>query len=78
MSYASLMVYVEADATPERRVRLAASLADQFNAMLIGVCALAIPPPVMADGMVMDEWADDDIELMRAKLLTKANGSAAS
>jgi nucleotide-binding universal stress UspA family protein len=71
MFYASLMVYVEADATPERRVRLAASLADQFNAMLIGVCALAIPPPVMADGMVMDEWTDDDIELMRAKLADK-------
>jgi hypothetical protein len=45
VSYACLMMYIEADATPERRVRLSASLADQFNAMLIGVCALAIPPP---------------------------------
>jgi nucleotide-binding universal stress UspA family protein len=73
MSYASLMVYVEADATPEQRVRLAASLADKFTAMLIGVSALSIPPPVMADGMVMDEWTDDDIELMRAKLADKGN-----
>jgi hypothetical protein len=56
MSYASVMVYVEADATPERRVRLAASLADKFSAMLIGVSALAIPPPVVADGMVLAEW----------------------
>ena len=68
MSYASLMVCVEADATPERRVRLAASLADKFAAMLIGVSALAIPPPVVADGMVLAESTDDDIELMRAKL----------
>jgi len=73
MSYASLMVYVEADATPERRVRLAASLADKFAAMLIGVSALAIPPPVVADGMVLAESTDDDIELMRARLADKGN-----
>jgi nucleotide-binding universal stress UspA family protein len=65
------MVYVEADATPERRVQLAASLAEKFAAMLIGVSALAIPPPVVADGMVMAEWTDDDIELMRARLADK-------
>jgi len=73
MSYASLMVYVEADATPERRVRLAASLADKFAAMLIGVSAVAIPPPVVADGMVLAESTDDDIELMRARLADKGN-----
>jgi nucleotide-binding universal stress UspA family protein len=71
MSYASVMVYVEADATPERRVRLAASLADKFSAMLIGVLALAIPPPVVADGMVLAEWTVEDIELMQAKLTDK-------
>jgi len=60
MSYACLMVYVEADATPEQRVRLAASLADQFNVMLIGLSALAIPPPMTTDGVIMD--------MMRTKL----------
>lgn len=45
MSYAAVMVYVEADETPEQRVCLAASLADQFSATLIGVAALALPPP---------------------------------
>jgi nucleotide-binding universal stress UspA family protein len=54
------MVYVEADATPEQRVRLAASLADQFNTMLIGLSALAIPPPMTTDGVIMD--------MMRTKL----------
>jgi nucleotide-binding universal stress UspA family protein len=45
MSYASVMVYVEADAAPEQRVRLAAVLADRFGAQLLGLSALAIPPP---------------------------------
>jgi nucleotide-binding universal stress UspA family protein len=71
MSYASVMVYVEADGAPEQRVRLAAGLADEFNAMLIGLSALAAPPPMVADGMVMDEPTDADIELMRAKLADK-------
>ena len=44
MSYAAIMVYVEADATPEHRVRLAATLAGKFNSMLIGLSALALPP----------------------------------
>jgi hypothetical protein len=71
MSYASVMVYVEADGTPEQRVRLAASLADKFNAMLIGLSALAVPPPMVADGVVMDEPTDADVELLKAKLADK-------
>jgi nucleotide-binding universal stress UspA family protein len=73
MSYASLMVYVEADARPERRVRLAAMLADKFSATLTGVSALAVPPPVVADGMVIAESTVEDIELMRAKLAYKGD-----
>src|SRR5215470_12466886 len=73
MSYASLMVYVEADATPEQRVRLAASLADRFTAMLIGMSAVTAPPPIVADGMVLAEWTVEDVELMRAKLTDKGN-----
>jgi hypothetical protein len=34
MSYASFMIYVEADTRSEQRVRLAASLADRFSAAL--------------------------------------------
>jgi nucleotide-binding universal stress UspA family protein len=67
------MVYVEADARPERRVRLAATLADKFSATLTGVSALAVPPPVVADGMVMSESTAEDIELMRAKLEYKGD-----
>ena len=68
MSYASIMVYVEADRAPEKRVRLAASLANRFNAALTGVSALAIMPPLVIDGRVMDEMTGIDVELMKSKL----------
>jgi nucleotide-binding universal stress UspA family protein len=65
MSYASLIVFIEADAMPEQRVRLAASLADQFNATLTGLSALAIAPPMTTDGVIMDT--------MRAKLADRGS-----
>jgi nucleotide-binding universal stress UspA family protein len=71
MSYASVMVYVEADGAPEQRVRLAADLADKFDAMLIGVSALTVPPPMVANGVVMDEPTEADVELLKAKLADK-------
>jgi hypothetical protein len=61
MSYASLMAYIEADAAPEQRVRLAAGLAGRFAAQLIGISALAIPPPVVADGVVLAGTNEVDI-----------------
>jgi nucleotide-binding universal stress UspA family protein len=60
------MVDVEADMRPEQRVRVAASLADRFSAALIGVSALAAPPPIVAGGMLIDGMID--IELMNATL----------
>ena len=46
VSYAALMVHVQAHAACEPRLRLAAGLADQLGAALIGVCAeLYTPPP---------------------------------
>ena len=68
MPYAAIMVYVEADATPEHRVRLAATLAGKFNSMLIGLSALALPPPIAADGMLLDGPTSMDIDLIKAKL----------
>ena len=53
MAYATLMLYVDADGMPEQRVRLAANLADKFTARLIGFSALAIRPPLVAEGVVI-------------------------
>jgi len=71
MSYASLLVYVEVDATSEKRVRLATSLADRFGAVLTGMSAVAVPPPVVAAGRVLVASTVEDIDLMTAKLAYK-------
>ena len=49
MSYAVVMAYVDANSMPEERVRLAASLAEKFNATLIGLSAFAIHPPFLIE-----------------------------
>lgn len=49
MGYAALMVHVEPDDAAEPRIRLAADLADRFEAALIGFAGGAVmPPPVTA------------------------------
>src|SRR5271166_76621 len=69
MSYASILVYVDADRKPEQRVRIAAGLADRFNAILIGLSSLGIPPTVvLPNGMVIDQPTDVDFALMKARL----------
>jgi hypothetical protein len=71
MSYAVVMVYVEADSMPEQRVRLAAGLAARFDAQLLGLSALAIPPPTVANGVVLAYPAETDVKLMQATLAEK-------
>jgi nucleotide-binding universal stress UspA family protein len=69
MSNAVLMVFVESEGASELCVRVAAKLADKFGAALIGVSACAIPPPVLADSMVIIQAPTAaDIELMTEKL----------
>jgi nucleotide-binding universal stress UspA family protein len=70
MSYAALMVYVDPDRVPEQLVRLAAHLANKFNAALIGLSAIA---PLVADGLLAAEMSPDHIKKMRAKLAGKRN-----
>jgi nucleotide-binding universal stress UspA family protein len=68
MSYATLMVFVEADDAPEQRLRLVTALADKFTATLIGVSALAFRPPTVANGVVIGGITEAEIEQMRAAL----------
>jgi nucleotide-binding universal stress UspA family protein len=68
------MVFVDPEGAPEACVRVAASLAGKFGATLIGVSACAIPPPVLADSMVIIQAATAaDVELMEGKLRKQAN-----
>lgn len=74
MPYAVLMVYVEAGGTPERRVRLAASLADRFHATLIGLSAEADRLPLAVTGNVItDELVEIENEATRTKLADKGD-----
>lgn len=74
MSYAALMVYVNADHVSKQLVGVAAALADKFSAKLIGLSALAIMPPVAAgDFVVVDNATEFDLDLMKAKLAEAEN-----
>ena len=69
MSYATLLVYVNADHVSKQLLRVAAGLADKFSAKLIGLSALAVRPPVVAEGvLVVDNATEFDIAQMKAKL----------
>jgi nucleotide-binding universal stress UspA family protein len=74
MSYATLMVYVAAEEAPEDLVRVAADVAGRFNATLIGVSALGVRPPFVAEGVVIDDkLTEAEIKRLRAKLADKGN-----
>jgi nucleotide-binding universal stress UspA family protein len=69
MSYATLLVYVNADHVSKQLLSVAAGLADKFSARLIGLSALAIMPPVVAGGVVVvDNATEFDIAQLKAKL----------
>jgi nucleotide-binding universal stress UspA family protein len=69
MSYATLLVSVDVDHVSKQLVGVAAGLADKFSAKLIGLSALAIIPPFVAEGVVIVENATkEDIAKMKAKL----------
>ena len=71
MSYATIMVYVDAESVPEQRVRLAAMVAEKFSSTLIGLSALAMRPPVATDGVVIPEVLDAEVKQMKATLSQK-------
>ena len=73
MSYAAVMIYVDANSMPEQRVRLAASLADKFHAALIGLSALAIHPPFLVEGVAIQQATPADIVETMTALTAKGD-----
>jgi nucleotide-binding universal stress UspA family protein len=81
MSYASILVHAETDPSAEPRLALAAELANQFDAALIGVGAEIFEPPAAAMAM---GYADaetlaaearaiqDDLKLAESKFMEAA------
>ncbi len=74
MSYATLLVYVNFDHASKQLVGVAADLADKFSSKLIGLSALAMPPPAAAEGaVILDNGAEFDIAQMKAKIEQAGN-----
>ena len=73
MSYAALMVYVDAEGIPEQRVRIASELAKKFDAALIGFSARAVPPLFVAEGVIIEEATEADIKKMRTALAKRGD-----
>jgi nucleotide-binding universal stress UspA family protein len=73
MSYAALMVYVDNEGIPEQRVRIASDLAKKFDAALIGFSARAVPPPFVAEGVIIEEATEADIKQMQAALAKRGD-----
>jgi nucleotide-binding universal stress UspA family protein len=71
MSFPTLMVYMDAADQTESAVRIAAGLADRFNATLVGLSALELPPQIAANGFVLPETVEADIERARTRLADK-------
>src|SRR5436190_3328231 len=69
MSFATMMVHVDAERDSEQRVQLALGLADRFQATLIGVAGLALRPAFSGGPVVVySEPTQADLQNMKARL----------
>jgi hypothetical protein len=68
MSVATVMVYVAPAQRAEGQVHVARSIAAKFKASVIGVCACAIEPDFVAEGVIIQETTPSDIRRMRTEL----------
>ncbi len=71
MTVAAVMVHVDAAEQNDGAVPVACAVASRFDAALTGVSALAIEPPFIAEGVIIQETTADDIARMRAALAAK-------
>jgi nucleotide-binding universal stress UspA family protein len=71
MSIAAVMVYVDPAQQTEQQVRVAREMAQRFGASVIGVSALMVPPPLIADGAVVQAATEEEVARMKATLATK-------
>jgi len=68
MSYATLMVNVDAQDGRMEIIRLACQLSEKFNAKLIGVSVMPVRPPSVVNGVVLDTVTETEIDQMRLRL----------
>jgi nucleotide-binding universal stress UspA family protein len=68
MSYSTIMVPVDPDQPDEARFRLAAGLAERFEAKVIGVAAGDIQPMYFAEGATAEEFLEKDRVALERKI----------
>jgi len=71
MTISTVMVYVDPAQQAEEQVRVAREVANKFDASMIGVSAFAMPPPVVAEGIVIQAATAEDVQRMKATLAAK-------
>ncbi|RXH29372.1 MULTISPECIES: universal stress protein [Bradyrhizobium] len=71
MSLASVMVYVDSQQQDEGQIALAEGIANNFGAALLGISAVAIEPPFVAEGVIIEQTTAEDLERIRAALSGK-------
>ncbi|MBN9149636.1 MAG: universal stress protein [Nitrobacter sp.] len=74
MSYATLLVWVNIDHVSKQFVGVAAGVADKFAANLLGLSAVAIVSPFVAEGVVIvDNATEFDVAKLKASLAEAGN-----
>ena len=68
MSYSTIMVQLDLDQSNEARIRVAAELAEQFDAALVGIAAGDIQPLYFAEGAAAEEFLEKDRDALRAQI----------
>ena len=71
MSIARVMVYVDPTQQAEEQVRVARSIADKFDASLIGLSAFAVEPNFVAEGVIIADTTPEDLKRMKSALAEK-------
>ncbi|HVO93161.1 MAG TPA: universal stress protein, partial [Terriglobales bacterium] len=73
MSYAAIMVYVDAEGASEQRLRLAISISEKFNSTLIGISARAVSPPIGSEQFVTPDLIEAETKEIKAALSEREN-----
>lgn len=71
MAIATVTVFVDSAQQAEEQVRVARDVANKSGASIIGVSAFAIEPPLVAEGVIVQETTADDAKRMKAALAGK-------
>ncbi|PIT02052.1 hypothetical protein TSA1_15730 [Bradyrhizobium nitroreducens] len=71
MSIASVMVYVDTEQQEAGQVAVADSIASGFEASILGVSAVAVQPPFVAEGVIIEQTTEEDLGRIRAALAEK-------